>query len=68
MMITLYLLQDITSFSEKLKDVKFAEFSTLSSKQMEELDKVLNVDIPKLMEVSASLLSCCVDSLYYIVL
>ena len=43
--------QDIKDFSEKLKDAKFAEFSTLSNKQMEELDKVLNEDIPKLMEV-----------------
>lgn len=48
------MLQDIKDFSEKLKDAKFAEFSTLSNKQMEELDKVLNSDIPKLMEVCRS--------------
>lgn len=41
---------DITKFSEKLKEAKFAEFSTLSTKQIEELDDVLNSDIPKLME------------------
>ena len=46
------LLQDINTFSEKLKEAKFAEFNTLSTKQIEELDTVLNVDIPKLMEVS----------------
>ena len=47
----MFLFQDIKDFSEKLKEAKFAEFSTLSNKQMEELDKVLNEDIPKLMEV-----------------
>lgn len=41
---------DINQFSEKLKEVKFSEFSTLSAKQIDELDTVLNVDIPKLME------------------
>lgn len=41
---------DIGKFSEKLKEVKFSEFSTLSVKQIEELDAVLNVEIPKLME------------------
>ncbi|CAB9522341.1 EH domain-containing protein [Seminavis robusta] len=41
---------DINMFSEKLKEVKFAEFSTLSKKSMEELDHALNVEIPKLME------------------
>lgn len=41
---------DIAIFSEKLKEVKFAEFSTLSTKQIDELDQVLNVEIPKLME------------------
>ena len=39
-------MQDINSFSEKLKEVKFAEFHTLSTKQIDELDNVLNVDIP----------------------
>jgi hypothetical protein len=41
---------DINGFSEKLKETKFTEFSTLSEKQILELDSVLNVDIPKLME------------------
>jgi len=41
---------DINSFSDKCKETKFSEFSTLSNKQIEELDTVLNVDIPKLME------------------
>jgi len=45
---------DIKGFSEKLKDVKFTEFSTLSSKQIDELDSVLNNDIPKLMEMLPS--------------
>lgn len=45
---------DIKQFSEKLKEAKFAEFSTLSSKQIEELDTVLNVEIPKLMELLPS--------------
>jgi GTPase SAR1 family protein len=41
---------DITSFSAKLQDTKFAEFSTLSQKQIDALDIVLNNDIPRLME------------------
>jgi Domain of unknown function (DUF5600) len=45
---------DITLFSEKLKEVKFSEFSTLSTKQIEELDLVLNHEIPKLMELLPS--------------
>eukprot|EP00977_Amphora_coffeiformis_P007170 scaffold1564_cov174-Amphora_coffeaeformis.AAC.8 len=45
---------DIQSFSAKLAESKFAEFNTLSTKQIEELDKVLNVDIPKLMEMLPS--------------
>jgi tRNA U34 5-carboxymethylaminomethyl modifying GTPase MnmE/TrmE len=44
---------DINLFSEKLKDVKFSEFKTLSNAQIEDLDRVLNEDIPKLMEVRA---------------
>ena len=42
--------QDITSFSAKLREVKFAELSTLSAKQIESLDEILNSDIPRLME------------------
>lgn len=45
---------DIQAFSTKLAESKFAEFSTLSQKQIEELDKVLNEDIPKLMEMLPS--------------
>lgn len=41
---------DITKFSNKLKEVKFAEFSSLQQSQIEALDNALNVDIPKLME------------------
>lgn len=41
---------DIASFSSKLQEVKFAEFSTLKEKQLEDLDRVLNNDIPRLME------------------
>ena len=43
--------KDITSFSAKLREVKFAEFSTLSEKQISALDDILNTDIPQLMEV-----------------
>lgn len=41
---------DITSFSSKLKDIKFSDFSSLQQAQMEDLDKVLSAAIPKLME------------------
>eukprot|EP00339_Tiarina_fusa_P025941 CAMPEP_0117076628 /NCGR_PEP_ID=MMETSP0472-20121206/54011_1 /TAXON_ID=693140 ORGANISM="Tiarina fusus, Strain LIS" /NCGR_SAMPLE_ID=MMETSP0472 /ASSEMBLY_ACC=CAM_ASM_000603 /LENGTH=586 /DNA_ID=CAMNT_0004802593 /DNA_START=58 /DNA_END=1818 /DNA_ORIENTATION=+ len=41
---------EITSFSAKLREVKFAELSTLSQKQIDSLDEVLNKDIPSLME------------------
>jgi GTPase SAR1 family protein len=41
---------EITSFSAKLREVKFAEFNTLSEKQIATLDDVLNTDIPALME------------------
>jgi EH domain-containing protein 1 len=43
---------DINKFSEKLAETKFAEFATLSEKKLEELDRVLNHDIPTLMQVS----------------
>eukprot|EP00543_Licmophora_paradoxa_P012541 CAMPEP_0202476868 /NCGR_PEP_ID=MMETSP1360-20130828/93642_1 /ASSEMBLY_ACC=CAM_ASM_000848 /TAXON_ID=515479 /ORGANISM="Licmophora paradoxa, Strain CCMP2313" /LENGTH=546 /DNA_ID=CAMNT_0049104085 /DNA_START=76 /DNA_END=1716 /DNA_ORIENTATION=- len=45
---------DINKFSGKLRDVKFSEFSTLSEKQIKELDGVLNKDIPQLMEMLPS--------------
>uniref|UniRef100_A0A7R9WYF2 Calmodulin n=2 Tax=Craspedostauros australis TaxID=1486917 RepID=A0A7R9WYF2_9STRA len=41
---------DITGFSAKLREVKFAELHSLSEKQMAQLDEVLNKDIPSLME------------------
>lgn len=41
---------DINSFSYKLKDVKFAEFSPLKQDQIDALEKCLTVEIPKLME------------------
>ena len=45
---------DINKFSEKLTGVKFSEFSTLSERQISDLDVVLNVEIPKLMELLPS--------------
>ena len=41
---------EITSFSSKLREVKFTEFNTLSEKQIAGLDEILNKDIPALME------------------
>mmetsp|Transcript_1082 Transcript_1082/g.2543 ORF Transcript_1082/g.2543 Transcript_1082/m.2543 type:complete len:574 (-) Transcript_1082:103-1824(-) len=41
---------DITSFSSKLREVKFTDLHSLSQKQMDALDDVLNSDIPSLME------------------
>eukprot|EP00980_Cylindrotheca_fusiformis_P003790 scaffold834_cov123-Cylindrotheca_fusiformis.AAC.37 len=41
---------DIASFSAKLRETKFADFSTLSQKHIDGLDSVLNADIPQLME------------------
>lgn len=41
---------DITSFSSKLREVKFSEFSSLNNTQIEGLDNGLNIEIPKLME------------------
>jgi hypothetical protein len=45
---------DINTFSSKLAESKFSEFNTLSTKQIEELDKVLNSSIPQLMELLPS--------------
>lgn len=45
---------DINGFSEKLKESKFSEFASFQQKQIDELDNVLNVDIPKLMEALPS--------------
>ena len=42
---------DIQAFAAKLNEVKFADFHSLSQKQIDELDQVLNVDIPSLMAV-----------------
>lgn len=41
---------DITSFSSKLRDTKFSEFHSLSQKQIDGLDDILNKDIPALMD------------------
>jgi GTPase SAR1 family protein len=41
---------DISSFSSKLRETKFAEFNTMQQKQIDALDEVLNKDIPALME------------------
>jgi len=41
---------DITEFSNKLRECKFSEFNSLSKKQLDALDEVLNKDIPALME------------------
>jgi len=49
---------EINSFSQKLAEVKFSEFSALSEKSIKEIDKVLNEDIPLLMQVSALLIWC----------
>eukprot|EP00542_Grammatophora_oceanica_P018357 CAMPEP_0194028314 /NCGR_PEP_ID=MMETSP0009_2-20130614/2316_1 /TAXON_ID=210454 /ORGANISM="Grammatophora oceanica, Strain CCMP 410" /LENGTH=584 /DNA_ID=CAMNT_0038667665 /DNA_START=12 /DNA_END=1766 /DNA_ORIENTATION=- len=45
---------DITKFGEKLRETKFSEFKTLSNTSIEELDRVLNKDIPALMELLPS--------------
>mmetsp|Transcript_11423 Transcript_11423/g.22658 ORF Transcript_11423/g.22658 Transcript_11423/m.22658 type:complete len:582 (+) Transcript_11423:310-2055(+) len=41
---------DLNTFTSKLKDVKFSEFSSLSPSLIDGLDKALNKDIPRLME------------------
>lgn len=41
---------DINQFSEKLKETKFSEFSSLKEDQITLLEKCLTSDIPKLME------------------
>jgi hypothetical protein len=41
---------DLAKFSQKLEETKFNEFATLSQSMIEGLDRVLNHDIPKLME------------------
>lgn len=40
---------EIQSFATKLNDVKFSDFANFSQRQIDELDIVLNVEIPKLM-------------------
>jgi EH domain-containing protein 1 len=42
---------DIAQFSAKLSESKFSEFNNFNQKYIDQLDAVLNVDIPKLMEV-----------------
>jgi hypothetical protein len=45
---------EITSFSSKLAESKFSEFHSLNQKHIDELDRALSVDIPKLMEMLPS--------------
>jgi Domain of unknown function (DUF5600) len=45
---------EIQAFAAKLNEVKFSEFASFSQKQVEELDLVLTVEIPKLMAVRRS--------------
>jgi Domain of unknown function (DUF5600) len=45
---------EIQAFAAKLNEVKFSEFASFSQKQVEELDLVLTVEIPKLMAVRKS--------------
>lgn len=45
---------DIADFSAKLKEVKFAEFSSLSQEKIDALEQCLTKDIPKLMEMLPS--------------
>mmetsp|Transcript_8387 Transcript_8387/g.19851 ORF Transcript_8387/g.19851 Transcript_8387/m.19851 type:complete len:566 (+) Transcript_8387:99-1796(+) len=45
---------DIAKFSSKLKEVQFSEFKTISEKHLEELERCLTSDIPKLMEALPS--------------
>jgi Domain of unknown function (DUF5600) len=42
---------DIQPFAAKLNEVKFSDFASFSQKQIDELDAVLNIEIPKLMAV-----------------
>jgi Domain of unknown function (DUF5600) len=42
---------DIQLFASKLNDVKFSDFANFSQRQIDELDIVLNTEIPKLMGV-----------------
>jgi Domain of unknown function (DUF5600) len=45
---------EIQSFATKLNDVKFSDFANFSQRQIDDLDVVLNVEIPKLMSVRTS--------------
>jgi hypothetical protein len=42
---------EIQSFAAKLNEVKFSDFASFSQKQIDELDHVLNTEIPSLMAV-----------------
>jgi Domain of unknown function (DUF5600) len=55
---------DIQSFASKLTDVKFSDFANFSQRQIDELDMVLNVEIPKLMSVRCKRLPVNVADLY----
>jgi Domain of unknown function (DUF5600) len=62
---------EIQAFAAKLNEVKFSEFASFSQKQIEELDLVLTVEIPKLMAVrmdwvkSVHVRAICVCCLHY---
>lgn len=45
---------DIQAFAAKLNEVNFSEFKTFSQSKVDELDNVLNIEIPKLMAVRFS--------------
>ena len=49
---------EIQAFASKLNEVKFSDFASFSQKQIDELDQVLNVEIPKLMAVRWLHLGC----------
>jgi hypothetical protein len=55
---------EIQSFASKLNDVKFSDFANFSQRQIDELDLVLNVEIPKLMSVRCKRLPVNVADLY----
>jgi len=45
---------EINSFSGKLAETKFSEFNTLSQSKLDELDRTLKEELPKLMAVRLS--------------
>ena len=47
---------EIQSFANKLTDVKFSDFANFSQRQIDDLDHVLNVEIPNLMSVRTAVI------------